>query len=63
MEKPKEIQSSAEIVISKITDKESVITVTLNNPHERGNDSEPRMMVGPPPLAISLNIYNTKNVL
>ena len=40
MEKPKEIQSSAEIVISKITDKESVITVTLNNPHERGNDSE-----------------------
>ena len=39
MEKPKEIQSSAEIVISKITDKESVITVTLNNPLERGNDS------------------------
>ena len=39
MEKPKEIQSSAEIVISKITDKESVITMTLNNPLERGNDS------------------------
>ena len=39
MEKPKDIQSSAEIVISKITDKESVITVTRNNPLERGNDS------------------------
>ena len=39
MEKPKDIPHSAEIVISKITDKERVITVTLNNSLERGNDS------------------------
>ena len=39
MEKLTEIPSSAELVISKIINKEAVITVTLNNPLERGNDT------------------------
>ena len=39
MEKQKEIILSAEIVISKITNKEAVNTVTPNNLFERGKDN------------------------
>ena len=39
MEEPKEIPLSAEIVISKITNKEAVIAMTPNNPHEKGKDN------------------------